>query len=63
MSYGKLTSEIGLQLSVQVLKSAAGYFIGTTDEEGPNRESVEYWPTKAQAQTALTEGRWTQHQL
>ena len=61
MPYGKLTSELGLQIPVQVLQSAAGYFIGTRDEEGPNRESAEYWPTKAQAETALNEGQWTQY--
>ena len=64
MSYGKLASESGLQLPVRVLKSKAGYYLGTENDEGPvSRESVEYWPGKERAQTALTEGNWVQHQL
>jgi len=61
---GQLAREAGLRLPLQVLQSAAGYYLGTADEEGPvSRESVEYWPTEAQAQTALAgiEGTdWTQ---
>jgi len=52
-------------LPLQVLKSAAGFYIGTADEMGPmSRDSVEYWPTEDQAQTALDAGRdaWTQRE-
>jgi hypothetical protein len=62
MAYGHLASEIGLQLPLQVLKSGAGYYIGTYDDDnGPvSRESVEYWPEKADAIEALATGGWTQ---
>ncbi len=45
-----------------VLKSAAGFYIGTfCPVEGPiSRESQEYWRTEAQAEKALQTGRWTQ---
>lgn len=45
-----------------VCKSAAGYYIGTRDEEGApfSRESREYWPRSDDASQALTEGVWTQ---
>lgn len=51
----------GLRLPLQVLKSAAGYYIGTADEEGPvSRESVEYFRTPSDASTALANSTWTQ---
>ena len=60
MSSGKLASKIGLHLPLQILQSAAGYYLGTADEEGPvSRESLEYWPRKELAQTALTAVLWT----
>jgi hypothetical protein len=44
-----------------VLKSTAGYYIGTATEEGPcSRESLEYWPSDTAAQQALSSGAWTQ---
>lgn len=47
---------------VQVLRSAAGYYIGTQDEQGMpySRESVEYYPTEEQAGQALSHHTWTQ---
>lgn len=50
----------GKRLPLQVLRSAAGYFIGTQDEEGPSRESVEYFRSQHDAGHALTTGRWQQ---
>lgn len=49
------------QLELEVLESAAGFYIGTFDpNEGPvSRESVEYWPTRKKAETALTTNLWT----
>lgn len=48
-------------LEVQVLQSAAGFYIGTFSDEGPfTRESVEYFKTRDQAVAALRDGRWTQ---
>ena len=51
----------GLRLANRVLKSQAGHYIGTADQDGPcSRESVEYYRTQAQADTALATGQWTQ---
>lgn len=51
----------GKHLPLQVLHSAAGYYIGTQDDEGPiSRESVEYFPTPIAAQRALDTHAWTQ---
>lgn len=53
----------GLDLPVQVLRSGAGYYLGTIDEDGPcSRESQEYFPTKESAEEALQTGRWTQRE-
>lgn len=49
----------GQCLSLQVLCSAAGHFIGTWGN-GPSRESVEYFPTPEAASQALITGDWTQ---
>ena len=48
-------------LPLQVLSSAAGFYIGTFDpQQGPvSRASVEYWPTHDRAQTAFDNGTWT----
>lgn len=58
------TEFYGRRIPLQVLRSAAGYYLGSLDSDGCplTRESVEYWPTEAQAQAALAskgEG-WTQ---
>ena len=52
----------GKRLPLQVLRSAAGHYIGTQDDEGPvsPRESVEYFPTHLAAQRALDTHAWTQ---
>lgn len=58
---GWLAKQAGYKLPIQVLKSAAGYYIGTSDMEGPvSRESVQYWPKKEDADKALESGLWTQ---
>ena len=51
----------GKPLAIQVLKSAAGFYIGTLTPEGePNtRESTEYWGKKPAADAALERGGWT----
>lgn len=65
---GKLAFEYcAKRLPLQVLRSAAGYYLGTCDEEdGPcSRESVEYWPTEEAAQLALQGApgeTWTQRE-
>ena len=46
----------GKRLPLQVLRSAAGHYIGKQDDEGPvSRESVEYFPNHLAAQRALDE--------
>lgn len=51
----------GKRLPLQVLRSAAGHYIGTHDDGGPvSRESVEYFPSPEAAQRALATDAWTQ---
>ncbi len=52
------------RLPLQILRSNAGFYIGTFDpESGPcSRESVEYFPTEIKAQAALDEDSWTQRE-
>jgi len=52
----------GCAYELQVLKSAAGYYIGTLDEDGMpySRESVTYWRTCEEAEAALESGEWEQ---
>lgn len=59
---GQLAREwCGKSLPLQVLRSAAGYYIGTADDEGPcSRESVEYFRKEDAAKFALEKGEWTQ---
>lgn len=59
---GKMAKEeLGLRLELVVMKSAAGFYLGTFDDEGPvSRESEEYYPTKEIAQRALDENSFTQ---
>lgn len=61
---GKLALEhCGWRLPLQVLRSAAGFYLGTFDESGPvSRESVEYWGSEAEAEAALASNppTWTQ---
>lgn len=62
MKYGKLAQEFcGKNLEIEVMRSAAGYYIGTCSEDGPcSRESVEYYRKEGDAAAALTNGTWTQ---
>ncbi len=51
----------GRRLELEVLRTRAGYYIGTTHQRLPfSRESEEYFETKEQAETALATGQWTQ---
>lgn len=48
-------------LELQVLQSAAGFYLGTFCEEGPfTRESVEYFASRQSAEQALASGHWSQ---
>ena len=58
---GLVAYAYGARLRVEVLESAEGFYIGTRGEELPfSRESVEYYPRRAEAERALTKGTWTQ---
>lgn len=59
---GKLAKEwCGVTAPLQILRSAAGFYIGTAGDDGPiSRESNEYWRTQADAQNALDNNLWTQ---
>jgi len=63
---GYLARKFGrVSLPLEVLKSAAGYYIGTLDEAGApySRESEEYWQTFEEAERALNHPEpdaWTQ---
>lgn len=60
--FGKLASEFGYsRLPLQVLQSAAGFYLGTVNDTGPvSRESLEYFASREAAENALATGRWTQ---
>lgn len=64
VSTGMLAAEFsGLSLPLQVLRSGAGFYIGTANEMGPvSRESVEYFATAELAERALEQGSWSQRQ-
>lgn len=60
---GKLALEFGnISIPLTVLKSAAGFYLGTATAEGDpyTRESDEYWTTHKAATAALRDGDWTQ---
>lgn len=50
----------GKRLPLQVLRSTAGYYLGTLDDGPVSRESVDYFPTHEAASHALKTGAWTQ---
>ncbi|WP_186207403.1 hypothetical protein [Burkholderia gladioli] len=51
----------GMDLPLQVLRSAAGYYIGTAHAgESVSRESHEYFTTHAAAADALANDSWHQ---
>lgn len=62
MTYGVLAARYGYHLELQVLRSGAGWYLGTFYEGPFSRESVEYWRTEEEARTALESGNWTQRE-
>jgi len=59
--YGKLAQAFcGKSLPLQILQSAAGFYIGTVDDGPCSRESIEYFRKREEAEEALSTGRWTQ---
>ena len=66
ISSGHIPDEADQVSAFKVLRSGAGYYIGTTyidhdvGAELPySRESVEYWQHYEDARRALVEGAWT----
>lgn len=58
---GFIAGQLGYDLELSVLKSSAGYYIGTSMDSMPvSRESVEYWESESDAETALRHGSFTQ---
>lgn len=59
---GELASAFGWgHLELKVLKSAAGYYLGTfCPEEGPISRESQYFASKAEAQQALDTNSWIQ---
>ena len=51
-------SVLGKEFELQVLKSTAGFYLGTQIPDGlpVSRESAEYWPTDDKANAALSSG-------
>lgn len=63
--YGLIAEEFGgRKLPLRVLQSAAGFYIGTwDDEDGPfSRESAEYYSNKEDASAALNSNTFTQRE-
>lgn len=54
----------GVELELKVLECAAGFYLGTRDDDAPySRESEEYWRTYEEAEAALGgagPASWTQ---
>ncbi|HEB92329.1 MAG TPA: hypothetical protein ENI94_02465 [Gammaproteobacteria bacterium] len=58
---GLLAKQAGKTLPLTVLKSPAGYYIGTSLDGVPySRESVEYFSSSSQAEDAFQRDNWTQ---
>lgn len=59
--YGVIKKSVN-GIPLKVLKSAAGFYIGTSDDQqGPiSRESNEYWRIEETASQALESAQWTQ---
>ncbi|HBO3354317.1 TPA: hypothetical protein L4S42_002129 [Pseudomonas aeruginosa] len=54
-------NHLGERRPLQELRSGAGYYIGTADEDGPvSRESTQYFRSFHAANQALATGDWQQ---
>ena len=67
LNFGEVAFAVtGHILPLQVCRSAAGFYIGTlsSDHSFPmSRESVEYYRTFEEADSALLKGTWTQKEI
>ena len=60
---GFIAGQLDYDLELSVLKSSAGYYIGTSMDSMPvSRESVEYWESESDAEAALQHSSFTQRQ-
>ena len=61
-SFGRLAQSVGgRSLRNQVLSSAAGFYIGTLDDDGlPYSRESPYFATAELAEAALASGSWDQ---
>lgn len=61
MKYGVLAQECGYKLPLKVMRSNAGFYLGTNEGGMPfSRESAEYFESQSAAEEALATGKWTQ---
>jgi hypothetical protein len=61
---GKIALRFGEELSLEILETGEGFYIGTLKDGLPfSRESVEYYPTRARAEQALIRNTWTQRMV
>lgn len=51
-------SACGVTMDFEVLRSAAGYYIGTRCDCGPNSRETSYFPTYELAAALLKSGNW-----
>jgi len=65
LAYGKLAfDECGIKYPLQILKSAAGYYIGTVEGFEPvSRESEEYYRSVDAVKQAFELNLWTQRRV
>lgn len=59
---GSLARAAGYRLPLEPLQANGRWYLGTAcPDDGPvSRESVEYFPSRKAAETALLSGEWTQ---
>jgi hypothetical protein len=60
--FGMLAKKAGYRLLMKVCYSAAGYYIGTLDDNGfpVSRESAEYFVSNEEAEWTLINNKFTQ---
>lgn len=63
MKYGKLAKEFGNnRLPLSVMSSSAGFYLGTSDEDGPFSRESEYFSSIEAAEKALVTGEYEQRE-
>lgn len=60
---GKIAAQFGYDLEVEILRSHAGYYIGTASEtEGPVSRESNYYQEKKDAEYDLVNRSWIQRE-